>query len=186
MAPPSISEALTFDDVLLLPAASSFLPAEVQLSTRLTRKINLNIPIISAAMDTVTESQMAIALAQAGGIGVIHRNMLAEQQAEHVRRVKRFEAGMVIDPVTTTPDTSIGDLRNLKGKHGFSGLPVIEDAAHALDSTYRGKPCGAIGDVGIFSFDAIPLIRTVARPSIISSCGNWRTFLIGLSFESST
>ncbi|MEC9124639.1 MAG: IMP dehydrogenase, partial [Candidatus Thermoplasmatota archaeon] len=127
MAPPSISEALTFDDVLLLPAASSFLPAEVQLSTRLTRKINLNIPIISAAMDTVTESQMAIALAQAGGIGVIHRNMLAEQQAEHVRRVKRFEAGMVIDPVTTTPDTSIGDLRNLKGKHGFSGLPVIED-----------------------------------------------------------
>lgn len=127
MAPPSISEALTFDDVLLLPAASSVLPAEVQLSTRLTRTINLNIPIISAAMDTVTESQMAIALAQAGGIGVIHRNMLAEQQAEHVRRVKRFEAGMVIDPVTTTPDTSIGDLRNLKGKHGFSGLPVIED-----------------------------------------------------------
>ena len=127
MAPPSISEALTFDDVLLLPAASSVLPAEVQLSTRLTRTINLNIPIISAAMDTVTESQMAIALAQAGGIGVIHRNMLAEQQAEHVRRVKRFEAGMVIDPVTTTPDTSIGDLRNLKGKYGFSGLPVIDD-----------------------------------------------------------
>ena len=92
MATPSISEALTFDDVLLLPAASSVLPAEVQLSTRLTRTINLNIPIISAAMDTVTESEMAIALAQAGGIGVIHRNMLAEQQAEHVRRVKRFEA----------------------------------------------------------------------------------------------
>jgi len=126
MTTPSVTEALTFDDVLLLPASSSVLPAEVGLSTMLTRNIRLNIPIVSAAMDTVTESEMAIALAQAGGIGVIHRNMPMQSQAEHVLRVKRFEAGMVIDPVTTTPDTSIGELLNLKEKYGFSGLPVVE------------------------------------------------------------
>lgn len=126
MAAPTITEALTFDDVLLLPASSSVLPAEVQLSSRLTKNIGLNIPIISAAMDTVTESEMAIALAQAGGIGVIHRNMPVERQCENVSRVKRFEAGMVIDPVTTTPETSIGDLLNLKNEYGFSGLPVLE------------------------------------------------------------
>ena len=126
MAAPTITEALTFDDVLLLPASSSVLPAEVQLSSRLTKNIGLNIPIISAAMDTVTESEMAIALAQAGGIGVIHRNMSVERQCENVSRVKRFEAGMVIDPVTTTPETSIGDLLNLKNEYGFSGLPVLE------------------------------------------------------------
>ena len=126
MAAPTITEALTFDDVLLLPASSSVLPAEVQLSSRLSKNIGLNIPIISAAMDTVTESEMAIALAQAGGIGVIHRNMSVERQCENVSRVKRFEAGMVIDPVTTTPETSIGDLLNLKNEYGFSGLPVLE------------------------------------------------------------
>ncbi len=126
MAAPTITEALTFDDVLLLPASSSVLPAEVQLSSRLSKNIGLNIPIISAAMDTVTESEMAIALAQAGGIGVIHRNMPVERQCENVSRVKRFEAGMVIDPVTTTPETSIGDLLNLKNEYGFSGLPVLE------------------------------------------------------------
>ena len=127
MATPTITEALTFDDVLLLPASSSVLPAEVQLNTHLTKNITLNIPIISAAMDTVTESEMAIALAQAGGIGVIHRNMTIDKQCENVLRVKRFEAGMVIDPVTTTPETSIGDLLNLKSEYGFSGLPVLED-----------------------------------------------------------
>lgn len=126
MAAPTITEALTFDDVLLLPASSSVLPAEVQLSSRLSKNIALNIPIISAAMDTVTESEMAIALAQAGGIGVIHRNMPVKRQCENVSRVKRFEAGMVIDPVTTTPETSIGDLLNLKNEYGFSGLPVLE------------------------------------------------------------
>jgi IMP dehydrogenase len=127
MATPTITEALTFDDVLLLPASSSVLPAEVRLNTRLSKNITLNIPIISAAMDTVTESEMAIALAQAGGIGVIHRNMTIEKQCENVLRVKRFEAGMVIDPVTTTPETSIGDLLNLKSEYGFSGLPVLEN-----------------------------------------------------------
>ena len=114
------------DDVLLLPASSSVCPPRSD-STRDYKNITLNIPIISAAMDTVTESEMAIALAQAGGIGVIHRNMTIERQCENVLRVKRFEAGMVIDPVTTTPETSIGDLLNLKSEYGFSGLPVLEN-----------------------------------------------------------
>ena len=126
MATDSIPEALTFDDVLLLPAESEVLPAEVDLKTRLTSSISLQVPIISAAMDTVTESRMAIAMAQAGGIGVIHRNMTIEEQAAKVNSVKRFESGMVLDPVMVSPDTSIGELRNLKDKYGFSGLPVID------------------------------------------------------------
>ncbi len=126
MASDSIPEALTFDDVLLLPAESEVLPAEVDLKTRLTSCISLQVPIISAAMDTVTESRMAIAMAQAGGIGVIHRNMTIEEQAAKVNSVKRFESGMVLDPVMVSPDTSIGELRNLKDKYGFSGLPVID------------------------------------------------------------
>ena len=126
MASDTIPEALTFDDVLLLPAESAVLPAEVDLKTRLTSSISLQVPIISAAMDTVTESRMAIAMAQAGGIGVIHRNMTIEEQAAKVNSVKRFESGMVLDPVMVSPDTSIGELRNLKEKYGFSGLPVID------------------------------------------------------------
>jgi IMP dehydrogenase len=127
MAQDSIPEALTFDDVLLLPAESAVLPAQVKLKTRLTSTISLNIPIMSAAMDTVTESRMAIALAQAGGIGVIHRNMSIEEQASKVNSVKRFESGLVLDPITITPDTTIGEMRRLKDKHGFSGLPVIDN-----------------------------------------------------------
>ena len=127
MAQDSIPEALTFDDVLLLPAESAVLPAQVKLKTRLTSTISLNIPIMSAAMDTVTESRMAIALAQAGGIGVIHRNMTIEEQASKVNSVKRFESGLVLDPITIKPSTTIGEMRHLKDKHGFSGLPVIDD-----------------------------------------------------------
>ena len=127
MASDTIPEALTFDDVLLLPAESAVLPAEVNLSTRLTTSISLHVPIISAAMDTVTESRMAIAMAQAGGLGVIHRNMSIEEQAAKVNSVKRFESGLVLDPVMVSPDTTIGELRDLKERHGFSGLPVIDD-----------------------------------------------------------
>ena len=104
MASDSIPEALTFDDVLLLPAESAVLPAEVDLKTRLTSSISLHVPIISAAMDTVTESRMAIAMAQAGGIGVIHRNMTIEEQAAKVNSVKRFESGLVLDPVMISPE----------------------------------------------------------------------------------
>tara|TARA_Y100000768_G_scaffold291880_1_gene225842 strand:+ start:216 stop:1679 length:1464 start_codon:yes stop_codon:yes gene_type:complete len=127
MASDTIPEALTFDDVLLLPAESAVLPAEVDLKTRLTSSISLHVPIISAAMDTVTESRMAIAMAQAGGIGVIHRNMTIEEQTAKVNSVKRFESGLVLDPVMISPDTTIGEMRALKNKHGFSGLPVIDE-----------------------------------------------------------
>ena len=128
MAQDGIPEALTFDDVLLMPAESAVLPAEVDISSRLTDSINLNIPLISAAMDTVTESDMAIAMAQAGGIGVIHRNMSAEAQASEVYRVKRFESGLVLDPITVSPDSSIGELRRMKSQNGFSGFPVVDDS----------------------------------------------------------
>jgi len=121
-------EALTFDDVLLMPAESAVLPAEVDTTTRLTNSIPLNIPLISAAMDTVTENNMAIAMAQAGGIGVIHRNMSVESQAAEVYRVKRFEAGLVLDPVTISPNSTIGELRAIKSQHGFSGFPVVDDS----------------------------------------------------------
>ena len=126
MAQDNIDFALTFDDVLLLPAESAVLPAEVDLSTRLTTDISLNAPIISAAMDTVTEAGMAIAMAQSGGIGVIHRNMGIVEQAEEVDKVKRFESGMVLEPVTVEPNMTVGELRDLKRHHGFSGFPVID------------------------------------------------------------
>jgi IMP dehydrogenase len=120
-------EALTFDDVLLVPGHSQVLPHTAQLHTRLTREISLNIPLVSAAMDTVSEARLAIALAQEGGIGFIHKNMSAEQQAEHVRQVKKYESGMVSDPVTVRADASIGEVNALSQKHGFSGFPVVDD-----------------------------------------------------------
>ncbi len=125
MAQDGIPEALTFDDVLLMPAESAVLPAEVDVSTNLTSDIGLNIPIISAAMDTVTESSMAIAMAQSGGMGVIHRNMPTEEQALEVERVKRFESGLVLNPITVSPDMTIGELREMKSRYGFSGFPVV-------------------------------------------------------------
>ncbi|MFO1352847.1 MAG: IMP dehydrogenase [Gammaproteobacteria bacterium] len=121
-----VQEALTFDDVLLLPAYSEVLPRDVILKTRLTRKIGLNIPLLSAAMDTVTESAMAIALAQEGGVGIIHKNMSPEQQAREVRRVKKYESGVIHDPITVTPDTSIREVLKLTRAHGISGVPVVK------------------------------------------------------------
>ena len=119
-------EALTFDDVLLRPGHSTVMPSGVDLTTRFTRTINLNIPIVSSAMDTVTEARLAIAMAQAGGIGVIHRNLEPEEQAEEVRRVKRFESGMVVNPITIFPDETLGDALALMRNHGISGIPVVE------------------------------------------------------------
>lgn len=121
-----LQKALTFDDVLLVPAQSNVLPREVSLATQLTRNIRLNIPLISAAMDTVTEAPLAIALAQEGGMGIIHKNMTAAQQASHVSRVKRFESGVVIDPVTIAPHMTVRDVLNITRQHKISGLPVIE------------------------------------------------------------
>ena len=106
-----IEEALTYDDVLLVPAYSEVLPNNVELKTQLTKGISLNIPVVSAAMDTVTEGRLAIAMAQEGGIGIIHKNLTPEQQADEVRRVKKYESGIVSDPVTCTPDTTVGQIR---------------------------------------------------------------------------
>ncbi|KOO03988.1 IMP dehydrogenase [Vibrio nereis] len=120
-------EALTFDDVLLVPAHSTVLPNTADLRTQLTKNITLNIPMISASMDTVTEARLAIALAQEGGIGFIHKNMSIEQQAAEVRKVKKFEAGVVSDPVTVNPEATIADVVALTEKHGFAGFPVVTE-----------------------------------------------------------
>ncbi|CAH0532873.1 Inosine-5'-monophosphate dehydrogenase [Vibrio stylophorae] len=120
-------EALTFDDVLLVPAHSTVLPNTADLRTRLTKNITLNIPMLSASMDTVTEANLAIALAQEGGIGFIHKNMSIEQQAEQVRLVKIFEAGMVAQPIAVRPDATIADVKSLTEKHGFAGFPVVTE-----------------------------------------------------------
>src|ERR1700685_4607390 len=117
-------EGLTFDDVLLVPGKSSVLPAEVDTRTNFTRKIQLNIPLVSAAMDTVTESHLAIAIARQGGIGIVHRNMEIDHQAEEVDRVKRSESGMIVDPVTISPDITLRQALEIMTKYRVSGLPV--------------------------------------------------------------
>lgn len=128
-------EALTFDDVLLVPAASSVLPRQANLATQLTRSIRLNIPLVSAAMDTVTESGTAICMAQEGGIGVLHKNMPPEKQAAEVRRVKRYEAGVVQEPLTVRPDMRVAELKQYAAQHGFSGFPVLDE---------DGRVCGIV------------------------------------------
>ena len=120
-------EGLTFDDVLLLPAYSEVLPRDVKLTTRFSRNITLNIPIVSAAMDTVTESELAIALAREGGIGVIHKNMSIEEQAMQVRKVKRAESGMIYDPITITKEQTVGDALKLMHDNKIGGIPVVDD-----------------------------------------------------------
>ncbi|MBF0255806.1 MAG: IMP dehydrogenase [Gammaproteobacteria bacterium] len=147
-----VEEALTFDDVLLLPGYSNVLPKDVDLSTQLTRGIGLNIPLVSAAMDTVTESRLAIAMALEGGIGIIHKNMTAEQQAYEVLRVKKYEAGVIQDPLTVRPDASIGEVMELTRREGISGLPVVDGAELVGIVTHRdlrfetrmGEPVSAI------------------------------------------
>ena len=123
-----VQKALTFDDVLLVPAHSTVLPRDVSLSTQLTRDITLNIPLISAAMDTVTEARLAIAVAQEGGVGIIHKNMQPKAQATEVAKVKRFESGVVKDPITISQDMKVGDVMNLTQQHKISGLPVVDGA----------------------------------------------------------
>ncbi|MBY6186162.1 IMP dehydrogenase [Marinobacter hydrocarbonoclasticus] len=120
-------EALTFDDVLLVPAHSTVLPNTANLGTQLTKKISLNLPLLSAAMDTVTEARLAIAMAQEGGLGFIHKNMSIEQQAAEVRKVKKYEAGIVQDPITVTPDVDMRTLREMAEQNGFAGYPVVAD-----------------------------------------------------------
>jgi IMP dehydrogenase len=125
----TLREALTFDDVLLKPGLSELLPSDADIRTRITREIPLNIPIVASAMDTVTEAKMAIAMAQAGGLGVIHRNLEPEEQATQVRQVKKFESGMVVNPVTIEPGATLADALAVMREHGISGIPVVEGAA---------------------------------------------------------
>jgi IMP dehydrogenase len=149
-----IREALTFDDVLLVPAASEILPAQVDTRTRLTKTVELGIPLISAAMDTVTEAGLAIAMAQAGGMGVIHKNLSIEEQAEQIRRVKKFESGMVVNPVTIGPDATLADAFALMERYRISGIPVVEGA--------NGKGAGKL--VGILTNRDVRFASDMRQP----------------------
>src|SRR3712207_1246507 len=146
-------EGLTFDDVLLIPAYSDVLPSQVDVRSRLSRKITLNIPIVSSAMDTVTEERMAIALAREGGLGIIHKNMAAEAQAEMVRKVKRSESGMITDPITLRPEQTIGDARRLMADYHISGVPITTDAGDLVgiltnrDLRFETDPQRPIGEL---------------------------------------
>jgi IMP dehydrogenase len=155
-----VPEALTFDDVLLLPAHSDVVPAHANTQTQLTRNIRLNIPVISAAMDTVTESHMAIAMAQQGGMGIIHRNLSIEQQAEEVDKVKRSESGMIVDPVTMSPDAKVSDALEVMRKYKISGVPITKD----------GKLVGILTNRDLrfeTRFD-IPISKVMTRENLIT------------------
>jgi IMP dehydrogenase len=134
-----LGEALTYDDVLLVPAFSQVLPREVDIKTKITRNLTLNAPMVSAAMDTVTEKSLAIAIARQGGIGIIHKNMSIEAQADHVRSVKRSESGMIIDPVTLAPNATVGDARAIMKKYSIGGIPIVEFVGHEKNHASGGK-----------------------------------------------
>ena len=162
---PPIAEALAFDDVLLKPAASSVLPADVDVRTRLTRRINLNIPLISAAMDTVTESRLAITMAQHGGIGIIHKNLDIETQAAQVASVKRFEAGMVVNPITIQDDKTLADALDLMQQHKVSGIPVVNHK--------NGKLVGILTNRDVrFATDPKQPVRDMMTHEVISVADN--------------
>jgi IMP dehydrogenase len=142
-----IREGLTFDDVLLEPGPSDVMPTQVTTETKFTREISLNIPLVSAAMDTVTESRLAIAMAQAGGMGILHRNLTVDEQADHVREVKRYESGMVINPLTINPETTLAEVREITARRKISGFPVVEAKTGKLvgiltnrDMRFEGDP----------------------------------------------
>src|ERR1700678_1848479 len=127
--PKILHDAITFDDVLLIPARSNFIPADVDTHTHLTRNIELNIPLVSAPMDTVTEAALAIALAQEGGIGIIHKNLSVANQAREVEKVKRSENGVILDPITLPPTATVGAAKRVMREYNVSGIPIVEDAA---------------------------------------------------------
>ncbi|WP_427023829.1 IMP dehydrogenase [Aureimonas ureilytica] len=160
--------ALTFDDVLLQPGHSEVMPGQVDVRTRITRSLHLNIPMLSAAMDTVTESRLAIAMAQAGGIGVIHRNLTPAEQAEEVRQVKKFESGMVVNPVTIGPDATLGDARALMQMHRISGIPVVENGGKGGQT--KGRLVGILTnrDVRFASDDRQKIFELMTRENLIT------------------
>jgi len=156
-----IREGLTFDDVLLEPAASDVMPTQVDVAARFTREIKLNIPLVSAAMDTVTESRLAIAMAQNGGVGVLHRNMTVEEQADHVREVKRYESGMVINPLTIQPDTPLSEIRQIMARKKISGFPVVDP---------DGKLCGILTnrDMRFETRDDLPAKALMTKSGLVT------------------
>jgi IMP dehydrogenase len=156
-------EALTFDDVLLVPAHSTVLPNTADLSTQLTKTIRLNIPMLSAAMDTVTEARLAIALAQEGGIGFIHKNMSIERQAEEVRRVKKHESGVVTDPQTVLPTTTLREVKELTERNGFAGYPVVTEE-NELVGIITGRDVRFVTDLNQ------PVSVYMTRKSVWSPC----------------
>ncbi len=161
----TITETLTFDDVLLKPAASDLLPAQADVRARLTREITLGIPLLSSAMDTVTESKLAIAIAQAGGMGTIHKNMNIDAQADEVRRVKKFESGMVINPVTITPQATLADALGLMIEHKISGIPVTEERDGTLVGILTNR------DVRFASNTATPISELMTRDLVTAKEG---------------
>ncbi|CAN7186178.1 IMP dehydrogenase [Phenylobacterium sp. LjRoot225] len=156
-----IREGLTFDDVLLEPGASDVMPTQVDVATRFTREITLNIPLVSAAMDTVTESRLAIAMAQNGGVGVLHRNLTVEEQADQVREVKRYESGMVINPLTIGPDTPLSEVRQIKARRKISGFPVVDA---------DGKLCGILTnrDMRFETRDDVPAKALMTKDNLVT------------------
>ncbi len=161
-----IVEALTFDDVLIKPAASEVLPAQVQTNTRITKKIDLKIPLLSSAMDTVTESAMAIVMAQHGGMGVIHKNLDIAQQAEEVRRVKKFESGMVVNPITIHPDQTLADALDLMDLNHISGIPVVERGSNKLVGILTNR------DVRFASNRAQPVSELMTHEGLVTVTEN--------------
>src|ERR1700744_5087175 len=137
--PKILSDAITFDDVLLIPARSNFVPGDADTHTRVTRGIELNIPLISAPMDTVTESALAIALAQEGGIGIIHKNLSIENQAREVEKVKRSENGVIVDPITLPPNASIGEARRIMREYNVSGIPIVDQQGQGAKGKGQGE-----------------------------------------------
>ena len=157
-----IREGLTFDDVLLEPGPSDVMPTQVTTETKFMREISLNIPLVSAAMDTVTESRLAIAMAQAGGMGILHRNMTVDEQADHVREVKRYESGMVINPLTIHPDTTLAEVREITARRKISGFPVVERTTGKLVGILTNRDMRFEGD------DKVPASAIMTRENLIT------------------
>ncbi|MBO9560288.1 MAG: IMP dehydrogenase [Caulobacter sp.] len=157
-----IREGLTFDDVLLEPGPSDVMPTQVTTETKFTREISLNIPLVSAAMDTVTESRLAIAMAQAGGMGILHRNLTVDEQADHVREVKRYESGMVINPLTIHPDTTLAEVREITARRKISGFPVVEKKTGKLVGILTNRDMRFEGD------DKVPASALMTRENLIT------------------
>ncbi|MEC9373005.1 MAG: IMP dehydrogenase, partial [Planctomycetota bacterium] len=164
-----VGEGITFDDVLLIPRRSGVIPSQADTSTRLTRNVRINIPLLSAPMDTVTESALAIALAQEGGIGVIHKNLPPEAQAREVDKVKRSASGVITDPVTLGPDDTVGDARRAMARHHVSGFPVTEDGSAGLRT--KGKVLGILTrrDLKFTEDDSTPVRAVMTSKGLVTA-----------------